>query len=305
VTSSATIHPDQLKEFESAWRQSIQHFDIRLAQRLQPILEKAPSRLAEAIRYSVLAPGKRLRPLLVIWGGEAVGGKFDDCFPAAVAVELVHTYSLIHDDLPAMDDDDLRRGLPTCHIQFDEATAILAGDALQPMAFEILVEGIHDHRIAQEAILRLAKAAGPTALVGGQADDLRAEKEGGGQELLEAIHARKTGAMIEVSVVLGGLLAGGTPDQLLSLSQYGKAIGQAFQIVDDLLDVTGSIEKLGKRTGKDCQRGKLTYPGIYGVEASRQAATDYTGMAVKIAELFGSRGENLVLLAKHLLERTH
>lgn len=305
MTSSATIQRDQLKVFESSWRESIQNFDARLAQRLQPILEKTPLRLAEAIQYSVLAPGKRLRPLLAIWGGEAVGGKFDDCFPAAVAVELIHTYSLIHDDLPAMDDDDLRRGLPTCHIKFDEATAILAGDALQPMAFEVLADGIQDFRIAREAILRLAKAAGPTALVGGQADDLRAEKEGGGQELLEAIHARKTGAMIEVSVVLGGLLAGGNPEQLANLSEYGKAIGQAFQIVDDLLDVTGSTEELGKRTGKDCQRGKLTYPGIYGVEASRKAATDYTGKAVKIAELFGSRGESLVLLAKHLLERTH
>ncbi len=305
MTSPATYQRDQLKVFESSWRESIQNFDTRLAERLQPILDKTPPRLAEAIQYSVLAPGKRLRPLLAIWGGEAIGGKYDDCFPAAVAVELIHTYSLIHDDLPAMDDDDLRRGLPTCHIKFDEATAILAGDALQPMAFEILADGIQDFRIAQEAILLLAKAAGPSALVGGQADDLRAEKEGGGKELLEAIHARKTGAMIEVSVVLGGLLAGGTPEQLASLSEYGKAIGQAFQIVDDLLDVTGSTEELGKRTGKDCQRGKLTYPGIYGVEASRQAATDYTGRAVKIAELFGSRGESLILLAKHLLERTH
>ncbi len=269
------------------------------------LLEKAPSRIAEAIRYSVLAPGKRLRPMLAIWGGEAVAGAFETSLPAAIAVELIHCYSLIHDDLPAMDDDDLRRGLPTCHVKFDEATAILAGDALQPMAFEVLASRIPDPSVAQKAICRLAQAAGPNALVGGQADDLRAEREGGNEELLQAIHARKTGAMIEVSVALGGVLAGCSKEQLVRLSEYGIAIGQAFQIVDDLLDVVGNTEELGKRAGKDCQRGKLTYPGIYGVEASRKAASDYTVRAVQIAESFSSQGENLMRLAKHLLERTH
>jgi geranylgeranyl diphosphate synthase, type II len=305
VTESVPKNWDHVSSFELAWRNAIKRFDASLAIELNHLLAKAPMRLAEAIRYSVLAPGKRLRPMLAIWAGEAVGGEFDACLPAAFAVELIHCYSLIHDDLPAMDDDDLRRGLPTCHVQFDEATAILAGDALQPMAFEILATKIKDPAVAQRAILRLSHAAGPDALVGGQADDLRAEKEGGGEDLLQAIHARKTGAMIEVSVVLGGFIADGTEEQLGRLSEYGKAIGQAFQIVDDLLDVVGSTEELGKRAGKDCQRGKLTYPRIYGVEASRQAASDYTGKAVQIAESFGSQGENLVRLARHLLERTH
>jgi len=295
----------ELKEFEADWRSRVEFFNKHLEIELDEMLAESPGRLADAIRYSLLAPGKRLRPLLAIWGAQAICGDFAVCLPAAIAVEMIHCYSLIHDDLPAMDDDDLRRGRPTCHIQFDEATAILAGDALQPLAFEILAKRIKPLELAAKATLMLAKAAGPAALVGGQAEDLRAETEGGDAELLASIHARKTGAMIQVSVELGGLLAGGSQAQLQMLSTYGQAIGQSFQIVDDLLDVQGTAETLGKRTGKDSQRGKLTYPGFYGVEASFAAARDYTDRAVRAVESFGRNGAPLAQLAKYILERKH
>ncbi len=296
---------DRKASFEREWKRTIESFNLALSASLDELLIDSPDRLSAAIRYSALAPGKRLRPMLAIWGSEALGGDFNAAIPAAVAVELIHCYSLIHDDLPAMDNDDLRRGRPTCHIQFDEATAILAGDALQPMAFEVLAAKIENVAASRAAILKLAQAAGPVALVGGQADDLRAETEGGDAGLLARIHARKTGAMIECSVVLGGIAAGADAAQLVGLSEYGLAIGQAFQIVDDLLDVEGDAQEIGKRIGKDCRRGKLTYPGFYGIERSRQAAVDYTKKAVNAAKAFGERGENLVRLAEYMLERTH
>jgi geranylgeranyl diphosphate synthase, type II len=291
--------------FQANWKASAERFDELLGAHLESGLANTPTRLAEAIRYSLLAPGKRFRPLLAMWAAEAICGDSSIAIPAAIAVEMIHCYSLIHDDLPAMDDDDLRRGRPTCHVQFDEATAILAGDALQPMAFEVLATQIESPKLAAKACWMLAKAAGPSALVGGQADDLRAETEGGDETLLAAIHSRKTGAMIQVSVELGGLLASGTDLQLRQLAMYGKSIGQAFQIVDDLLDVQGNPETLGKRTGKDIQRGKLTYPGFYGVDASLEAARDYTERAVEAVEIFGVNGTPLVQLAKYILERKH
>ncbi len=291
--------------FQENWRAIAERFDEQLRAYLQEALADAPTRLAEAIRYSLLAPGKRLRPLLAIWAAEAICGKSEVAIPAAIAVEMIHCYSLIHDDLPAMDDDDLRRGRPTCHIQFDEATAILAGDALQAMAFEVLARLIQPADDAVKACLMLAKAAGPAALVGGQADDLRAETEGGDEYLLASIHARKTAAMIQVSVELGGLLALATQGQMVNLSTYGKSIGQAFQIVDDLLDVQGNPETLGKRTGKDIQRGKLTYPGFYGVDASLATARDYTEKAIEAVEPFAVNGTPLVQLAQYILERKH
>ncbi len=291
--------------FQANWKACATRFDEHLQAYLLEALAETPGRLAEAIRYSLLAPGKRLRPLLAIWASEAICGDSAAAIPAAIAVEMIHCYSLIHDDLPAMDDDDLRRGRPTCHIQFDEATAILAGDALQPMAFEVLASQISRPELAAKACLILAKAAGPAALVGGQADDLRAETEGGDETLLASIHSRKTGAMIQVSVELGGLLGFATVEQLQKLSTYGKSIGLAFQIVDDLLDVQGNPETLGKRTGKDIQRGKLTYPGFYGVDASLAAARDYTERAIEAVEAFGVNGTPLVQLAQYILERKH
>ncbi len=299
------LESPRMDVFAGSWKALAENFNTHLDRSLNDLLADTPTRLAEAIRYSLLAPGKRLRPLLSLWAAEAICGDFAVAMPASIAVEMIHTYSLIHDDLPAMDDDDLRRGCPTCHIQFDEATAILAGDALQAMAFEVLANRIQPAEIAIKACQLLAKAAGPTALVGGQADDLRAETDGGDAALLSSIHARKTAAMIQVSVELGGLLANGTRDQMEKLSIYGKSIGQSFQIVDDVLDVLGNPETLGKRTGKDFQRGKLTYPGFYGVEASLAAARDYTERAIGAVESFGLNGASLVQLARYILERKH
>ncbi len=244
-----------------------------------------PAPLLEAMRYSLLAPGKRLRPVLVVLAAEAVqeacavsgGGPW----PAACAVEMVHAYSLVHDDLPAMDDDDLRRGLPTCHKKFGEALAILAGDALLTRAFEMLAGG-YPAPTAAACCLELARAAGAAGMVGGQADDLAWEREDNSEARtlsgLELLHARKTGALIRASLRLGALSAyahasGPPPPELLErLDGYGRCLGLAFQITDDLLDAEGQAEVAGKRVGKDAARGKLTYPGLLGVERSRARA---------------------------------
>ena len=281
---------------------------------LQPI-EGCPARLADAMRYSVLAPGKRLRPILTLLAAEAVSDRSQvarqGALPAACAIEMVHAYSLIHDDLPAMDNDDLRRGLPTCHRKFDEATAILAGDALQALAFETILSGNMEPSIAVKSCLALARAAGPAGMVGGQCDDLLAEKRGGagklerGEEMLHSIHSRKTGAMIQASVVLGGLAAGATSEELEKLSIYGNCIGIAFQIVDDLLDVESTSENTGKRTGKDSQRGKLTFPGIYGITESRQRAEEFVQQAISIVDAFGPASLPLKQLARYVTDRSH
>lgn len=237
--------------------------------------EGCPPVLADAMRYSLLAPGKRLRPALVLLAAQSCGGAAEAAMPAAVAVEMIHAYSLIHDDLPSMDDDDLRRGRPTCHIKFGQGIAILAGDALQARAFE-LTASLQPAAAAQQACAILAAAAGRSALVGGQADDLRAEQHEvpHTSELLDSIHRRKTGALLAAAAQLGGVSAGASETQLSALSQYGHALGLAFQITDDLLDVEGRGEAIGKETGKDSARGKLTYPGLVGVEPSRQRARD-------------------------------
>lgn len=255
--------------------------------------------------YSLLSPGKRLRPVLCLLSAEALGCANDVAMPNAVAIEMIHAYSLIHDDLPAMDDDDLRRGRPTCHIQFDEATAILAGDGLQTLAFETILTDSIDPVLASKSCLVLAKAAGPEGMVAGQSDDLQAEETGGNAQLLQTIHARKTGAMIRASVVLGGLAAGANETQLDMLGKYGDCIGIAFQIVDDLLDVEGSAENTGKRTGKDQQRGKLTFPAIYGLEASRQQAGQYVADAIEILKPLGPKAAHLQQLARYITDRSH
>jgi geranylgeranyl diphosphate synthase, type II len=231
-----------------------------------------PSHLAEAIRYSLLAPGKRLRPHLVLMAAEACGGSAEAALPAAVAVEMVHAYSLVHDDLPAMDDDDLRRGRPTCHKQFDEATAILVGDALLARAFEMLATEIRPADRAAVCCAELARAAGAAALVGGQADDLAAEFRHIGLDRLQSIHRRKTGALFGASLQLGAITADATPQQRAALTAYGAPLGHAFQVVDDLLDVNGEEGRVGKRLGKDHRRGKVTYPALLGVEESRRRA---------------------------------
>ncbi len=264
-----------------------------------------PDQLREAIRYSLLGPGKRLRPMLVLLAAEACGGNAQRALPAACAVEMVHAYSLIHDDLPAMDDDDMRRGRPTCHKAFGEAVAILAGDALVTLAFEVLARDIHPGSVAAQCCAVLAHAAGATELVGGQADDLAGEFSNGGTEPLEAIHRRKTGAIFLASLELGALVAGADVSQHAALSQFGQRLGLAFQITDDLLDVRGDASAMGKRAGKDSNRGKLTFPGILGVEESVRRAESLVSQARGALAPLAPHAKGLDALAQYVLERNH
>jgi geranylgeranyl diphosphate synthase type II len=284
--------------------------DARLESSLRPE-DGLPDELLRAMRYSLLAPGKRLRPLLVLLAAQA-SGRGGDPWPAACAVEMVHVYSLIHDDLPAMDDDDVRRGQPTCHRQFDEATAILAGDALLTRAFQTLAEG-YPPATAAACCADLARAAGAAGMVGGQVDDLAMERASRPAQRspreLEFLHTRKTGALIRVSLRLGARASfaqssAGPPATLLErLDAYGRCLGLAFQITDDLLDVVGQADQAGKRVGKDAARNKLTYPGLLGVEASRQRARELGRQAIEFVAPFGSAASPLVELVSFVLTR--
>jgi geranylgeranyl diphosphate synthase type II len=265
--------------------------------------EGCPVKLREALRYSLLAPGKRLRPMLALLAAEACSGSFEAAIPAACAVEMVHAYSLIHDDLPAMDDDDLRRGRATCHKAFDEATAILAGDALLTLAFEVLAKHIHPPATAAACCAALAEAAGACNLVGGQADDMASPNSIGDLDLLESIDRRKTGALIHVSLRLGGITAEADASQLSILDQYGRHVGLAFQIVDDILDINSSRQLLGKGVGKDARQGKLTFPGILGLDQSAQYAGELIDKACQALIPLGSRAAGLDALARYVLKR--
>ncbi len=263
-----------------------------------------PDRLAGAMRYSLMAGGKRLRPILAMMAAETCGADPARALPGACALEMVHTYSLIHDDLPAMDDDDLRRGRPTCHKAFDEATAILAGDALLTLAFEVVARHVQPAEAATASVVTLAEAAGAAGMVGGQMADLLAEgRTDGTAELLEAIHRRKTGALLRSALQLGALAAGANETEHRALDAYGAAVGLAFQVVDDLLDVQGDEAKLGKRVGKDSGLGKWTYPGFLGVEGSRAKARQLADDAVEALGPLGERGGRLRALALQLVER--
>ena len=233
-----------------------------------------PQRLADAINYALLAPGKRLRPALVMMSAEACGGTRENAYPAAVAVEMIHAYSLIHDDLPAMDDDDLRRGRPTTHIEFGEATAILAGDALQAEAFAHICQNVTDPNICSQLIGELAMASGARGLVGGQEDDLAAESLSIGQfesprlarKHLDSIHCRKTGALFVACARMGAITANASSDAVDALGRFAELFGLVFQITDDILDCTATDAQLGKRTRKDVDRGKFTYPSLMAAE---------------------------------------
>jgi geranylgeranyl diphosphate synthase, type II len=306
-----------------------------LSERLRPQIDAAlaartnlgdgcPVQLREAMRYSLLAPGKRLRPMLVLLAAEACGGAIASAMPAGCAVEMIHAYSLVHDDLPAMDDDDLRRGRPTCHRAFDEATAILAGDALLTLAFEVLAREIEPAAVAAACCAALAEAAGACNMVGGQADDVRGEgreergenPHSGLQQLpslsplpsplssaLESIHHRKTGAMIRVSLRLGAMTAGAKTDQLAALDDYGRRLGLAFQITDDLLDVQSNEAIAGKRVGKDAAKGKLTFPGLFGLDQSAQHAEQLIFQARQALASLAPQCDGLDTLARYVLER--
>ena len=275
--------------------------------RFLPPAGQAPQRLHEAMRYSVMAPGKRIRPVLTYATGAALGVALEMLDPAAVAVELIHAYSLIHDDLPAMDDDDLRRGRPTCHRQFDEATAILAGDALQALAFESL---LHDSARALPGACRLAMvqvlahASGSHGMAGGQALDLSAVGKRLSLEQLENMHKHKTGALIRASVKLG-LLASGSEDQDLDsrFERYATCIGLAFQVQDDILDVEGATEVIGKPQGSDADRDKPTYPNLLGMDEAKATARRLCDEAIESLAPLGPRGDTLRMIADFIVRR--
>ncbi len=253
----------------------------RLEQVLDDMVPSAtsePQRLHAAIRHAMFPGGKRLRPLLALVAAQASGRDPAEVLRPAASLELLHTYSLVHDDLPAMDDDALRRGRPTCHIAFDEATAILTGDALLTQAFEVVAEA------GAPAVIALARAAGSLGMVAGQAADLAAETSTPDFTQVEWIHDRKTGALITASLEVGALAAGRNPAELEPWREYGRLIGRAFQIADDCLDLTGSSAELGKEPGQDLRAGKMTYPAVHGLEASRAIARELAARAAGMAD---------------------
>ncbi|WP_460144419.1 (2E,6E)-farnesyl diphosphate synthase [Pseudomonas sp. S2_A02] len=265
------------------------------------------ARLYEAMRYSVMNGGKRVRPLLAYAACEALGGKAEQANGAACAVELIHAYSLVHDDLPAMDDDDLRRGQPTTHKKFDEACAILAGDGLQSLAFSALLDprlSSCDAETRLQMVSALALAAGPAGMVGGQAIDLGSVGLKLDQKALEYMHRHKTGALIEVSVKLGALASGhAAKDELKSLRSYAQAIGLAFQVQDDILDVESDTETLGKRQGADIARDKPTYPALLGLDAAKAYALELRDQALHALRPFDAAAEPLRDLARYIVDR--
>ncbi len=267
------------------------------------------SDLKEVLRYTLEAPGKRVRSALVLWCCELVCPAElpevnHNAEIAAAAVEMVHTYSLVHDDLPAMDNDDFRRGQPTCHKAFDEATAILAGDALLTLAFEILAKEIDEPAVAVRLISQLAEAAGPSGMIAGQMADLKAEKARGSKEILEYIHLNKTARMFRCAAACGAICGGANESQFDCLCEYGLKIGLGFQVADDILDVCASSEQLGKTAGKDVKAGKMTYPAVVGIEKSKRLAMKLADDAAALLQPFGQKADTLRQLAIALLERT-
>jgi len=265
----------------------------------------APGALGEAIRYAALTPGKRLRPLFTLEACAAAGGRWRDALPCAAAIELVHAFSLVHDDLPAMDDDDFRRGLPTTHKQFGEAIAILAGDALLSFAFEELVQLVRTRGAARaaEATRRLARASGGEELIAGQALDLAAEGRQVTEIEVSVIHQRKTGALFGCALALGGIAAGAPADRIEALDAAGRHLGLSFQIHDDLLNQGSGLEQLGKRGGTDAARGKATYPGVTGVERSRRVAAAHLDLARSILEEYRVHSRGLERLLGTVIGR--
>ena len=273
--------------------------------RVLPPETAAPPRIHEAMRYSVLAPGKRLRPILVIAGAEAVGGHAEAVLDTACALELIHAYSLIHDDLPAMDDDDYRRGRLTNHKVFGEAMAILAGDALLTLAFRLVAENAA--RVAPGAVgmvvAEVADAAGTDGMVGGQVVDIESEGKVISADMLDYIHLHKTAALIRVALRVGAVLAGGREEVVDAISRAGEALGLAFQIVDDILDVEGSLAELGKSAGSDERKQKATYPSLHGLPASKARARDLIEETKRLLLPLGPAADPICVLADFVFER--
>jgi len=274
--------------------------------RVLPSEDAVPVNLHRAMRYSVLAPGKRLRPTLVIAGAEAVGGTAETVLDAACALELIHAYSLIHDDLPAMDDDDYRRGRLTNHKVFGDAMAILAGDALLTLAFRLVADNaarMSDPRMVARVVADVADAAGTDGMVGGQVIDIESEGKDVGPDTLEYIHRHKTAALIRVSLTAGATLAGCRAEQVDTIRKAGESLGLAFQIVDDILDVEGSLAELGKTAGSDERKKKATYPAYHGLEASRHKARMLIDETKRLLEPLGTPAEPIRALADFVFER--
>jgi geranylgeranyl diphosphate synthase, type II len=288
-------------------------FTGRLRPRVEAALEAAlppakssPAVLHAAMRHSVFAGGKRLRPLLLLGAAEACGGAAEAALPLAAAVEILHTFSLVHDDLPCMDDDDLRRGVPTCHVVYGEAVALLAGDALQALAFELVASHPGSARYPSGAMAAtLARAAGSLHLVGGQVLDMEAEgRAKTSLAQLRAIHLGKTAALLQASLALGAMAADAPPRKLAALAGFGRDLGLAFQVVDDILDVTQSSGQLGKTAGKDAKAGKATYPAILGLPKARREAARLTDAALAALQPLGVRNSaTLAALARRMLVR--
>ena len=262
-----------------------------------------PEPLYEAMRYAVLGAGKRIRPALSMASAVAVGAPKEAGLHAGCAVELVHCFSLVHDDLPAIDNDELRRGGPTCHVQFGEALAILAGDAIFALAFDWLAETAPSPKAGLRAVRELAIASGPKGLVGGEVDDILAEGKTVSKEIVTSIHVRKTGELIRAACEIGAIYGGGSEKQIAALAKYGALAGLAFQISDDLLNELSTSTALGKSAGSDRQRRKATYPAAYGVEESKALANNYVGQALECLNGFGHKADDLRLFARYVVER--
>jgi geranylgeranyl diphosphate synthase type II len=277
--------------------------------KLVPSAKMFPTSIHEAMRYSLFAGGKRVRPILAIAAAEALGARASGLLPLAGSLELIHTYSLIHDDLPAMDDDDFRRGRPTCHKVYGEAVAILAGDGLLNMAFEVLSDPRRAKAVPANRLIAIIKeisaASGVLGMVGGQVVDMESE----GREIdfptLEYIHTHKTGALIRAAVRVGALYAKASERQLRALTRYGELAGLAFQIVDDILDITGKREEIGKDIGSDLKKGKRTFPSFYGLEESRLRASEVADKAIYALRDFDRKADPLRELAKYIVKRVN
>jgi geranylgeranyl diphosphate synthase, type II len=298
-TAAGRLGPVALQTHLKAYAEPV---DERL-RRLLPSPETPPSDLHAAMRYSCLAPGKRLRPVLCMVGAEAVGGEGISVLDAACAIEMVHCFSLIHDDLPAIDNDDLRRGMPTCHKKFGEPMAILAGDALFALAFQTLSFSPHPAERVVRAIQVLTIATGSDGLVGGEVVDVLSEGLEIDRDGLAFIHSRKTGSLIAASLEIGAILSGGSEEQVEALRLYGMSVGLAFQIADDLLNETATPEQLGKAAGTDRQRRKATYPALYGIEGAQRAALRAVDEALEALEGPIQHRELLEQLARFTIER--
>jgi geranylgeranyl diphosphate synthase type II len=289
-----------------AYLKSRQQKIDRALDRYLPKESVKPATIHEAMRYSLFAGGKRLRPILCLAAAEACGGKIDNALPLACTLECIHTYSLVHDDLPSMDNDDFRRGRPTCHKVFGDGIAVLAGDGLLTIAFEIVSRAKPTSRYDMSILLReVAVAAGSQKLIAGQVADLEAEGKETSRAQLQYIHENKTAAILTTTVRLGAMSANANPKQLGAITKFGRALGLAFQIIDDILDVTQTSEKLGKSAGKDIAAKKATYPAVIGLDQSCTEARRLTKQAHDALSIFGAKADALHALANYLLEREY